>query len=348
MTAAMAGERLLVRMPPGRLAERRYVLDLLLTEWLGLGYDLVTGAELATTIHCAADPEGGALTLPDVLLSASPDDWLTPRSMPPTPLAWVDGLDRQENLPAAVRQPDLVGSELARSSAHGGRLPVLYGSPTDGRRALEGSTSGISTPIDIFGSAFWFLTRYEELVQTERDRHGRFPVAASVASQNDLVTRPLVDEYVQLLVTAIRSLWPDMRPATRPFRLRLTHDVDVPFGAWGRSVGSVARSVAGDLVRRHDPRLAGRRAVALVDARRDRIDRDPVASFDFLMDISERHGLRSTFYFMAGTDPAGIDVRYQISDRPFASVLRRIHDRGHEIGLHGGYGTYLSRIRPPR
>ncbi len=313
--------RLLVRTPVDRAVERRYILDLVLTEWLGFEYDLVAGVEPATTILRHDAPEGAGLTTPDILLSTPADRWLRDGSMPERPLARV------------VVEPWVTPA---------GMLPVLYGIPTATGRALDRTASGLSTPIDLLGSAFWLLTRYEELVRPERDAHGRFPMAASLAAQEDLLERPLVDEYVGLIASAIRDLWPDLEPAARPFRLRLTHDIDQAFAAWGRPVGVVARAVAGDLVRRRDPLLAARRIRALIDARTDRVDRDPLATFDFLMDVSERHGLRSTFYFLAGTDPQGIDVRYRITDRPFGAVLRRIHDRGHEIGLHAGYGTYLS------
>jgi hypothetical protein len=148
-----------------------------------------------------------------------------------------------------------------------------------------------------------------------------------------------------LLWVAIRHLWPNLQRAARAFRIRLTHDIDQPWAAWGRPLRVVARGVAGDLVRRRDPVLAARRIRALIDARAGRVDRDPLNTFDFLMDTSERHGLRSQFYFMAGTSRDDVEFRYRISDQPFAGVLRRIHDRGHDIGLHAGYETYRSEQR---
>jgi peptidoglycan/xylan/chitin deacetylase (PgdA/CDA1 family) len=328
--------RLVVRVPPGRAAERRYVLDLVLTEWLGFEYDLEIHGERVTAILRAGAPESGSLTMPDVLLATPPGDWLTERSMPAEPLAWVHADD-----PAGDGEAG--GASGDRAAPRGRRLPVVYGKPSATGRALDRTGSGVVTSIDVFGTVFWFLTRYEELVGPEQDAHGRFPITAGLAAREGFVDRPVVDDCVRLVAAAIRLLWPDLEPATRPFRLRLTHDIDQPFAAWGRPVATVARGVAGDLVRRHDPRLAARRTRALLDARRGRIDRDPLATFDFIMDVSERHGLRSTFYFMAGTDPEGVDVRYRITDPPFAPILRRIHDRGHEIGLHGGYGTYLSQ-----
>lgn len=48
--------RLRVEVPGGRIDERRYVLDLLLTEWLGLDYDLTIRDERRTVIRLASSP----------------------------------------------------------------------------------------------------------------------------------------------------------------------------------------------------------------------------------------------------------------------------------------------------
>ena len=148
-----------------------------------------------------------------------------------------------------------------------------------------------------------------------------------------------MDEYVELVWAAIHSLWPTITRRSSTFRLRPTHDVDEPWAT------RRPRAVVGDLLYRRDPSLAARRLRAILDARSGRVDRDPYDTFDFLMDTSERHDLRSTFYFMAGGTPGESDYRYGLTDPPFAGLLRRIHDRGHEIGLHASYDSYASAER---
>ncbi|HEX5824546.1 MAG TPA: polysaccharide deacetylase family protein, partial [Candidatus Limnocylindrales bacterium] len=56
-------------------------------------------------------------------------------------------------------------------------------------------------------------------------------------------------------------------------------------------------------------------------------------------------GLRSTFYFLAGNEPGEHDFRYRISDPRVLGLLRQVHDRGHEVGLHASYDSYLSPVR---
>ncbi|MNJ50544.1 hypothetical protein D3C77_458190 [compost metagenome] len=60
------------------------------------------------------------------------------------------------------------------------------------------------------------------------------------------------------------------------------------------------------------------------------------------MDQSEQHGLVSAFYFICGRTDASKDSDYEIEHPAIRELLRSIHQRGHEIGLHPSYNTYLS------
>jgi hypothetical protein len=329
--------KLLVRVPPTYVPERRYVLDVVLSEWLGLEYDLDFGAGMGVSLQVTNDHHRSEITLPDVLFSTPRERWLTERSMPVSPLARLridpaphlrDGADR-----------------FAFDRSLTGTIPVVFGDPNPQQGAWQKNATGLALSVDVFGSVFFLLTRYEEAVRRVRDRHDRFPASASLGAVEGFLNRPLADEYVDVLWMGMRSLWPGLTRRSSAFRLRLTHDVDEVWAAHGRRFRTVARAVAGDLLRRHDMDLAARRTRSLFEARAGRVDRDPYNTFDFLMDTSERYDLRSTFYVMAGSTNAEFDGHYRVSDPPVARILRRIHDRGHALGLHASYGTYRSGER---
>ncbi len=316
------GTSLVVRTPRSYTAERRHALDVVLSEWLGFAYDLEFEDGPKVAILLAGDSRGRELTLPDVFFAIPTEDWLTERSMPVRPL-----------------------TRCAATGTSAGPLPVLFGGPIDTGPVWHATPAGLALEIDILGSVFFLLTRYEEIVRRTRDEHERFPASASLAAIEGFLERPLADEYVDVLWAAMHSLWPELTRRPSTFRLRLTHDVDQPWASWGQPPGSVARSVAGDLLRRRDPVLAARRARSFLDARTGRVDRDPLNTFDLIMDTSERHNLRSAFYFMAGNGPGDSDFRYRLTDPPFECLLRRIHERGHEVGLHASYGSHRSSER---
>jgi hypothetical protein len=213
---------------------------------------------------------------------------------------------------------------------------VLYG-PSDPR--IERDDGGVALGVEVFGSAFFLLTRYEEAVCEERDEHGRFPASASLAVAEDFLHRPLAHEYAELLWAALRATWPRLERPPRAGTLRPSHDVDWPRTP-ARPAAAVARTVAGDLVRRRDPLLAADRTRWEVARRRGRLRRDPHDTFDELMELSEAAGVQSAFYFMAGVTRPGIDGGYALDDPWIAAILRRIHGRGHEIGLHPSYESF--------
>lgn len=323
----------LVHAPGSYESERRYILDVVLGDWLGVDYQLVPSDKPGFSLSLQGDAGGSVLELPDVLFATAEADWLSERSMPSLPLVrcsvarqWIDVSDR-------------TGARVADSPP----IPVLFAEPGAPNELFRKTSTGIAFGADIFGSAFYLLSRYEEVARPYRDEHDRYPSYASLAAIEGFLERPLVDEYVDALWVAMHDLWPVLTRRRSGFRLRLTHDVDQPWAALGYPASKVLRTLSGDLILRHDPVLAVRRAASLVAARAGKLNADPYNTFDLLMDTSERHGLASTFYFMAGNTAGAIDGRYRLSDPPLRRLLKRIHDRGHEVGLHASYGTYLSQ-----
>jgi O-antigen/teichoic acid export membrane protein len=332
-TSASAGRpiTLSIHVPTTYPAQRRYVFDVVLREWLGLEYELAFEDRADVSIRLRDDPNGKQIVIAEGLFATSREDWLTERSMPRQPL---------------LRAPDPFGRGPSKGDSDGNgpssSLPIIFGSVDETNGVWTRTPNGIALAIDVFGSVFFMLTRYEEVVRLGRDRHDRFTAMASLAADEGFLDRPIADEYVDVLWAAIRDVWPEATRRPSVFRLRLTHDVDEPWATYGRSLSTVARGVAGDVIRRRDPALASRRAVSLISARSGRVDRDPYNTFDFLMDTSERYGLKSSFYFLAGNTAGEIDGSYELSDPKISRLLTRIHERGHEVGLHTSYGTHQS------
>jgi hypothetical protein len=98
--------------------------------------------------------------------------------------------------------------------------------------------------------------------------------------------------------------------------------------------------MAGDVVRRRSLRLAVTTAADWVAVRLGRPERDPCNQFDWMMEQSERRGLRSAFYFICGGTAGTVDGDYRMEYPLIRALVHRIATRGHEIGLHGSYNSY--------
>ncbi len=323
---------LCIESPIGHEAERRYILDVLLGDWLGLDWELrPTGrrGDLRITV-CGQDSEQ-CVVLPDVLFETADADWLTSRSLPAGSLRTVE-----------VDDP---GSTALRP---GQRLPVIYGrpEPASPAPALRVGESGVQLDIDVFGSAFFMLTRYEEAVLPDRGAYDRFPAASSLAHREGFLSSPIVDAYVELLWAACQRVWPGLSRKPRGYTVLLTHDVDDPLAAVGRTPAFVARELAGDLLRRRDLRVAGRRARSVLATRRGDYRLDPHYTYDFLMDVAEQAGLHCAFYFLnhRSVTPRARSV-HLLAQPAVQSIVGRIGERHHEVGFHGGFSTYLDPVR---
>ena len=145
--------------------------------------------------------------------------------------------------------------------------------------------------------------------------------------------RPIVDEYAIILQAWLRRLLPEWTPEPRRFAVKLTHDVD--------SVRSVSwRLLGGDLFKRRNPVKAWKTLRQLVS-----FETDPYLRGCYeLAELSEEHGFRSAFYFMAA-DQGQFDTGYDPQAKEIQRTIRELRRRGHEIGFHPGYDTLENPVR---
>lgn len=210
-------------------------------------------------------------------------------------------------------------------------LPVIYGNDQ-----LDVSENDIYCGIDILGSCFFMLTRWEEFVNKTRDFHNRFPASASLAYKFGFLDRPVVNEYIEMLWNMLKFLGYEGERKQHKYEMLLTHDVDVPFKYKDLKTG--IREIGGDILKRHSLSLAIRNTLSKLKSHINP-KQDPFYTFDFLMEQSEKLGLKSHFFFMGGgiTD---YDNCYNLYSKKNQQLVKEIQNRGHIIGFHPSYGAY--------
>lgn len=227
----------------------------------------------------------------------------------------------------------------------GWTMPLNDGLPAPGSATLpapliERNETGYTIHYDILGLVYWMLSRCEEIGRHDLDEHGRFPASSSHAYKNGYLERPIVDEWLDILRQVIRRLWPSAMLLEPKFSMRVSHDVDWPSVYGFKSLTRVLVEIAGRLLRSNEPTRALSSVLYWYAARRKLHPDDPFNTFSWIMDNSEQHGLTSAFYFICGrTDPAR-DAAYNPEHPAIRELMRNIHRRGHEIGLHCSYNTY--------
>ncbi len=214
-------------------------------------------------------------------------------------------------------------------------IPVLWGEP-----GLVRTPQGAHLKLDVIGSIFFLLSRYEEVIDPARDQYDRFPAAASLAVQRGFLQRPLVDEYIEILWAALRSVWPGLTRKTARGMMRVSCDVDEPYERWIRNPWLLAQGVAGALLRKRSLAGAATRVKNAWHSRRGDYLHDPHWTFDWYMTQLELCGSRGAFYFIATPGRTRYDCAYALEEPRMQALLAQVAARGHEIGLHGSFNTY--------
>jgi hypothetical protein len=230
------------------------------------------------------------------------------------------------------------------ATAEGWQSVLGFSLPAPGAASLPTplitrTDQGMHVAYDILGLTYWMLSRQEEVGRTDLDEHGRFPATSSHAYKHGYLERPVVDEWLHILGQVIQRTWPGIELKQHTFSMKVSHDVDGPSRYGFRSVPALVRAMAGDVIKRRDFKSAILGPWVHMNTRTQLHRADPANTFDWIMDVSEQQGLQSAFYFICGhTDPH--DADYQPEHPAIRHLIRRIHQRGHEIGLHPSYGTY--------
>ena len=293
--------------------EREYIFDCIFHDFWQVDYEIKYEKRTDIEIEFADK----RLYVVDTFLQMREDAWLTFATLPQQPLAHIMV---PEEYGACVTNRDL-------PVIYGGSEPKLF-APDDRHCTL-----------DIFGSALFMLTRYEEVVKKERDALDRFSAMDSLAYQEGFLERPIINEYLEILWQWLKRYFPGLKRKERQFSIMPTHDVDVPFWSLGFSWYQRGRMLAGDILKRRDIGLVSKHIGYIANAVSGNFEADPNNTFDLIMDISEAHGLTSHFYFMTARGRDDKDGNYDIMHPEIRKLARKILLRGHKIGIHPGFGS---------
>lgn len=205
---------------------------------------------------------------------------------------------------------------------------------------IEKVADGYVVHYDILGLTYWMLTRQEEIGRTDLDKHKRFPATLSHAFKCEYLERPVIDEWLDILGQVICRTWPNVKLKKHTFSMKVSHDVDTPSRYGFRPWRTIPRTVAADVLKYHDIRGLFGPWVRLSTRKRFH-SLDAFNTFDWLMGVSEQDGLKSAFYFICERRGTAHDSDYDVEHPTIRDLIRRIHRRGHEIGLHPSYNTFL-------
>lgn len=279
-------------------------------------------ADLGITLHYADPAEVKSDALSIIVIPCEDDNPKKILSAKDNSLDWISA---QDVFPSNIELPFTDD------------IPVLFwGKGRNGKEKPFAEIKGkkLIFYADILAASFFMLSRWEEMVIPERDKHERFPASASVACKQSLLDRPVVDEYALILRTWLRKLVPNWQPKKKDFNIKLTHDIDhirqfypikIALKVFRRGF-SDPKSLLNFLFPSTDPFLIGLYRLA---------------------DLAERYGYTNTAFYFLVDQPLLYGSHFNIFSRISKRCIADLQQRGFEIGFHSGYNTLFdfSRFR---
>ena len=198
--------------------------------------------------------------------------------------------------------------------------PILFGTPSISR-----TKDLVVIKADLVASAFYLLSRYEEKMNTRRDHHGRFSAMDSILVKEDILTRPIVDEYGVILRDALRSVGVNIPEPKTEMSVVLTHDVDVPF------VHRNFMSILGGIKRGEFKQLFKNLFVPL--------RKNTFYTFPWLLEQDAKLADARKIYFLRNPlFPEYFDRPYLKVESPdMRKLIRELKNNDVELGLHTSY-----------
>lgn len=188
-------------------------------------------------------------------------------------------------------------------------------------------------PFDPFAASFYLVTRYEEYLETETDKYGRFPAGKSILTEYNLIKKPVVNIWANLIADEIVRKYPVIIFPEKKFKFISTIDIDNAWafrnkGFW-RTGGALAKSVVKDKFSEFKSRskvLTGN-------------ERDPYDTYEYLNSIFRGNENKVKFFFLLG-DYGQFDKNISHENPSFQKLIQNISNK-YDIGIHPSFAGFL-------
>ena len=183
---------------------------------------------------------------------------------------------------------------------------------------------------DIVYATFFFTSRAEELINEQRDEHGRFAAKFSILAQKSRLQIPRLDEYARLLLKQLDMPLPESGFG----HVYLTHDID------SISKYRSVRGVIGGLKRGEKKQ---------VWAALRNIHNDPYYTFPWLLEQDRTVPQAEAIYFVKRTPGKGYDYpQYPLWGRDYKQLKHMLRHNDVYLGVHGSYYGAIPSIQYSR
>ncbi|MDR0789232.1 MAG: polysaccharide deacetylase family protein [Bacteroidales bacterium] len=201
-------------------------------------------------------------------------------------------------------------------------------------------TNSQDPAFDLFASAFFFASRYEEYVDKDLDKFGRYFHTSSLAYKRNILHLPIINLWAEELKCRIRATYPNIELRERHFKFINSVDVDMAWRYKGLGFARTVASFCFDLLQRRSIRDF-RRRINVIRGK----EKDPLATFDFMLKVGREQKTETIFFLQVG-NYGRYDKNSSIKNRKFRRLIHYFYN-SYLIGIHPSYNSnsVVHRVR---
>ncbi len=187
---------------------------------------------------------------------------------------------------------------------------------------------GAAVPFDFFAAVFFLLTRYEEYLPHQKDKHGRYAHVNSVAHEFSFLTQPVIDEWLQAFRKTLTKL--NYFLAESNFQLQATYDIDIAWSYLHKEPKRLRGAALKDFIQMKWTRLFERKAVLKGN------QKDPFDSYDFIEEITEKYNQNQPIFFFLLGKHSAFDKNIHPDNTALQQLIRNYYQK-YKVGIHPSY-----------
>lgn len=192
---------------------------------------------------------------------------------------------------------------------HSGAIPFFFETPG-------------TFQFDLPAAIFYLISRYEEYLHFKPDMYNRYPHENSLASKENFLNRPLVDEWINMWGKDLQAFFPSIHLAPYSFRFVATYDIDIAWSyknkGWIRNLGGIIKK----------PNSLLHRIKVLTGKAKD-----PFDCYEAIYQLHNGKESDTSYFFLVAKQRSSLDKNIDPDNTELQQLIQTTKSKG-QIGLH--------------
>lgn len=186
---------------------------------------------------------------------------------------------------------------------------------------------------DLLAMVFYFASRYEEYLDSEKDKHQRFQAENCIAYQYNCLNSPFLNIAIKQFSDKLKLKFPELILKKRAFNFLSTIDIDNAFAFAHKGIKRNVGGLTKDVLSLKIGQVSSRLKSNLSDTK------DPYNTFELINSLSKETQTALQYFVLIG-DYSTYDKNPNYKTKGFRKLLKSLSNY-YEMGLHPSYESYL-------